>query len=161
MIFIPVLTLATYSAQRLKTGIKAQEKYVKLTDDGHGVKLQLEQKKLFVYFLQRSRGVGKTPPRRAADQNFGRSEGTGCWAELLGRRESRRGFEQPQKLNTWRQQEITDQQLSITFTELRYPLLRKGYAPKIIRLLQDSVPKQKKFTIWLLLSSLRLYSHFR
>jgi hypothetical protein len=98
-----------------------------------------------VLLTAQSRG-GKTPLRRAADQHFGRSEGdrgTGCWAELLVRRESRRGFEQPQKLNTWRQ-EITDQQLSTTFTELRYPLLRKVNAPKIIRLLQDSVPKQNK-----------------
>jgi hypothetical protein len=98
-----------------------------------------------VFLTAQPRG-GKPPLRRAADQHLGRSEGergTGCWAELLGRRESRRGFEQPQKLNTGRQ-EITDQQLSISFTNFRNPLLRTQYAPRIIRVFQHSARKQKR-----------------
>jgi len=146
VIFIPILIgnghiLSSTTENRHK----GTEKYVQWTDDGLGVKLQLEQKKNIRVFLRAQSRGGKTPLRRAADRHFGRSEGdrgTGCWAELLGRTESRRGFEEPQKLNTRRQ--ITDQQLSVTFTALRYLLLRKDYAPKIIRLLQDSVPKQKK-----------------
>jgi len=62
MIFIPILidnghilSLTTENRH------KGTEKYVQWTDDGHGVKLQLEQKKLFVYFSQRSRGVEKHP----------------------------------------------------------------------------------------------------
>ena len=153
--------MATYSAQRLKTDIKVQKNMCNEQTMGMGLNCNWNKKKTIRVFLTAQSRGGKTPLRRAADQHFGRSEGdrgTGCWAELLGRRESRRGFQQPQKLNTWRQ--ITDQQLSVTFTALRYLLLRKDYAPKIIRLMQDSVPKQKRVTIRLL-SPLRLYNHFR
>lgn len=143
MIFIPILIDNGHILSSTTENIHKCTCNEQTMDIGWNCKWNKNTIRLFL--TAQSRG-GKTPLRRAADQHFGRSEGdrgTGCWAELLGRRENRRGFEQPQKLNTWRQ-EITDQQLSITLTALQYPLLRKKYAPRIIRLLQDSVPKQKK-----------------
>jgi len=124
MIFIPVLIdtghiLSSMTENRHKGTGKICEMNRRWT---WGETTTGTKKTIRVFLTAQSRG-GKTPLRRAADQHFGRSEGdrgTGCWAELLGRRESRRGFEQPQKLNTWRQKlQINNYQLhSLNFGTL-------------------------------------------